>query len=236
MSRKRKRERRRIAGLTYSQTLLLFLLVVVIALGAALTFGYTLGVFDSFFPPPIAMEAPTLTPEIQGDTLVPDSSEHAPQPDASTATDTTSVLASITPTAAETEATPTTATPTATIPATAPADVCAQLDLRFLNATSNIAVWRVGNTSGHSFTLNRIEIEWPKSNDAIFNAFLDGNVIWSGEDLVSPTFITSWIGEPADRSVNSPSRLEFFFGTAAAASGYDLSLWFENGCVVSRSN
>ena len=82
----------------------------------------------------------------------------------------------------------------------------------------------------------RIEIAWPKSNDAIFNAFLDGDVIWSMEDLVSPTFMTQWVSDLESRVIGSMSRLEFFFGTAAAATGYDLAVHFDNGCEVTHSN
>jgi len=126
------------------------------------------------------------------------------------------------------------ATPSQTL--TPPADICAMLDLRFLSATSNIAAWRLQNDSGVALTITRIEIDWPKSNDAIFNAFLDGKVIWSDEDLTPPTIMTTWIGDPEDRSVGRLSRVEFFFGTLAAPGGYDLYLWFENGCEISAAN
>jgi hypothetical protein len=119
---------------------------------------------------------------------------------------------------------------------TPPADICAQLDLRFLSATSNIAAWRLQNDSGVTLTITRIEIDWPKSNDAIFNTFLNGKVIWSDEDLTPPTIMTAWIGNSEDRSVDRLSRVEFFFGTLAASGGYDLHLWFENGCEVSTAN
>jgi hypothetical protein len=119
---------------------------------------------------------------------------------------------------------------------TPPADICVQLDLRFLSATSNIAAWRLQNDSGVTLTITRIEIDWPKSNDAIFNTFLNGKVIWSDEDLTSPTIMTAWIGDPEDRSVDRLSRVEFFFGTLAESGGYDLHLWFENGCEVSAVN
>jgi len=235
MSQKRTRKGRKIAGITCGQGLLLFLLVVVVAFGAALAFGYSLGVFDRFFPQASATDHPTLSPDVLEDTPVPEIIEPSLQPgeDIETLSSTESV--DNTPKATETGSTITTATLTPTPPPTVPANVCAQLDLSYLNATSNIAAWRVSNTSGQPFTLNRIEIAWPGSNDAIFNAFLDGEVIWSGQDLISPTIITSWFGEHDDRTVDSLSRLEFFFGTEAAMAGYDLELWFENGCQVATS-
>lgn len=230
-----KQKRRKAARLTCGQMILLFLVVVVFALGAALAFGYSLGVFDRFIPQLPSPRDPTLTMEVRVDTAIPNTQIPANQ-DLVNTMDPPSTPGSPMPVATQTQATVPTPTLTSTTPPTAPPDVCAQIDLRLLNATSNIAAWRVGNASDQPFTLNRIEIGWPGSNDAIFNAFLDGNVIWSGQDLVSPTIITSWFGEREDRTIVSLSRLEFFFGTDAAQSGYDLTLRFENGCEVSASN
>jgi hypothetical protein len=154
---------------------------------------------------------------------------------------TTSELSSLvteTPSAKSTVQTSTPATQIATPghTLTPPADICALLDLRFISSISNIAAWRLQNDSGTALTITRIEIDWPKSNDAIFNVFLDGKVIWSDEDLTPPTIMTTWIGNPEDRSVGRLSRVEFFFGTMAASGGYDLYLWFDNGCEVSAAN
>jgi hypothetical protein len=235
MSQKRKRRGQKIAGLTCGQMLLLFFLVVVVATGAALAFGYSLGIFDRFFAQQSAIDQLTSPPEVHDATPEPETIEPSSQPDMASGTVSPTEIGTITPVATETGSAITTATWTPTTPPTAPADVCAQLNLSYLNATSNIVAWRVSNTSGQPFTLDRIETTWPGSNDAIFNAFLDGDVIWSGQDLVSPTIITSWFGERDDRTIVSLSRLEFFFGTAAAESGYDLILRFENGCEVSNS-
>jgi hypothetical protein len=236
MSERRKRGQRKGAGLTCGQMLLLLLLVVVIGLGAAIAFGYSLGIFDRFIKPGTTAMPSISTPDAHETKQALNPTEMAIQTDALVVTQDPGIVASSTLPVTETFSTPATATVTSTLPPTAPADVCAQLDLRYLNATSNVTVWQVNNPSGQSFTLSRIEISWPATNDAIFNAFLDGNVIWSGVDQVSPTFITSWFGERSDRTVDSSSRLEFFFGTTASESGYDLMLEFENGCEVSGSN
>jgi hypothetical protein len=235
MSQKLTRKGRKIAGLTCGQILLLFLLVVVVTFGAALAFGYTLGVFDRFFTKGTSTDQPTSPPDVHEVTPVPETIETTSQPDMDIETLSPTEIVANTPLATDTESTKATAILTPTTPPTAPANVCAQLDLSYLNATSNIVAWRVSNTSGSPFTLNRVEIVWPESNDAIFNAFLDGEVIWSGQDLISPTIITNWFGGHDDRMVDSLSRLEFFFGTEAATSGYALTLRFENGCEVSQS-
>jgi hypothetical protein len=84
--------------------------------------------------------------------------------------------------------------------------------------------------------ISRIEITWPESNDAIFNAFLNGKVIWLGEDLVPPTILTTWFGEEEDRQLQGVMSLEFFFGTQAAASGYGLRVQFSNGCAITAAH
>ena len=233
MNPKRGRQRRKVAGLTWGQMALLFFLIVILFMSAALVLGYNLGVLDPLLKPDSPDEPPTEIPNLQSNTPVPDGlgpiASIVPE-DQTSLSPTLSSLAPATPTVIESFSA------TATVTPTPPINVCAKLDLRFINATSNIATWRLQNSSGVSLALSRIEIDWPKSNDAIFNAFLDGAVIWSGQDLVSPTFVTSWIGEPGDRVVEELSRLEFFFGTTAASHGYDLTLRFDNGCEVATSN
>jgi hypothetical protein len=231
------RRRRTVAGFSCGQLLLLSLFVIVIALTAGLVFGYSLGLFDSFLQRDKLPVEPTLTESNE-----PTGAASADaSPEASTQqfqTTTTALESTSTPAdepATETPSLPATETTTPTTPPTVPANVCTQVDLDYLNVTSNIVAWRLSNDSGQAFILNRIEITWPGSNDAIFNAFLDGEVIWSGQDLVSPTIITTWFGEHSNRVLGTLSRLEFFFGTNAASSGYDLTIGFENGCVVSQS-
>ena len=234
-----RRRQRKVAGLTCGQIVLLLIFMVVLFMSVALVLGYNLGVFDRFVMPRPSSFPPTLMQDPQDNTLVPDGLVALTPSSEDTQTSISATLpnpTSGTPTSLANLSTPATATPAPTITLTPPADVCAQLDLRFLNATSNIATWRLQNTSGEELAITRIEIAWPKSNDAIFNAFLNGVVIWSGEDLFPPSFITTWIGEPQDRVIGALSRLELFFGTAAASSGYDLTLRFDNGCEVAHSN
>jgi len=242
MSAKRGRQWRKGAGLTWGQMALLFFLIVILFMSAALVLGYNLGVFDPLLKPESSSQPQKETPDLQSNkpnTPAPNGQEAIPPITQEVPAAIYSTLASptlVAPEMTERGSITATVTDTPTITPTPPIDVCAQLDLRFISAISNVAAWRLQNTSGVSLTLTRAEIAWPESNDAIFNAFLDGAVIWSSEDLVSPTFVTSWIGEPGDRDVDGLSRLEFFFGTSAASHGYDLKLRFDNGCEVATSN
>ena len=221
--------------MTGKQLSLLIILAVLLLLVVSAMLVFALGLFDESLIPDLPIGPSTRTvDEAEGTPSLVTSGYETSLP----ALDTPSSPGTETPLANSTVQTSTPATQTATPvqPLTPPADICALLDLCFLSATSNIAAWRLQNDSGVALASTRIEIDWPKSNDAIFNAFLDGKVIWSDEDLTPPTTMTTWIGNSEDRSAESLSRVEFFFGTLAESSGYDLHLWFENGCEVSAAN
>lgn len=214
---------------------MLIILAVLLFLVVSVTLVFALDLFDGTLVPGLPIGPSTSTTGEVKSTPSPG----APGLETSIPTlDTASWPGTETPIAIGTVQTSTPATQVATPghTLTPPADICAQLDLRFLSATSNIATWRLQNDSGVALTITRIELDWPKSNDAIFNAFLNGKVIWSGTSLTPPTIMTAWIGNSEDRSVDRLSRVEFFFGTLAASGGYDLHLWFENGCEVSTAN
>ena len=84
--------------------------------------------------------------------------------------------------------------------------------------------------------MESMNLDWPVSNDALFDIFLDGAHIWSGEDLDPPTPINSWMGGSGAREVGTSEDLEAFFGTAAAGSGYNLQITFTNGCQAVTGN
>ena len=114
--------------------------------------------------------------------------------------------------------------------------MCAQMDVDFIKSTSTIVLFRLRNSNPFSTSITQIVLNWPEENDAVFNAILDGNVIWAGVEMDSPTEMTNLRGEPRDRSIRGTHALEFFFGTPAAQRGYRLDVSFENGCVVSIAN
>lgn len=235
MNRKTGRRSRRVLGMTGRQLGVLVILAVLLLLVVLGALFFVLGFFDESLTPVLPTEPSELIPgEVEG-TPSPGAPVHQTSLPTSNAptlqgTETPGAISTVYTSTPATQA----ATPSHTM--TPPADICALLDLLFLSTTSNIAAWRLQNDSGTALTITRIEIDWPKSNDAIFNAFLDGKVIWSNVGLIPPTIMTTWIGDPEDRSVEKLSRVEFFFGTMAAPGGYDLHLWFDNGCEVSATN
>ena len=240
MSRRPPNRGQRVFGMTGRQWVIVILLLTLLLLGGGGLLGYALGVFNHLLTPaspsPPIEQIPPTTPQETANP-VPTTAEPVIQLTRVTST----VAVSESPTVTIGSQTPLargspTITNTATITTTPAPNVCSQLNLQFLGAVSNVAQWRLQNASGTALELTRAEVYWPQSNDAVFNVFLNGTAIWSSQDFVPPTIIGSWIGTPSDRMVDGVERLEFFFGLSAEESGYNLTLWFGNGCRVSAAN
>ncbi|MGB2895019.1 MAG: serine/threonine-protein kinase [Anaerolineales bacterium] len=190
---------------------------------------------------PTASRTPTAT--VAGTTSVLPSASSTPSPSA-----TLTPTRTVTPTATHTRtATPTaththTATPTATrtlTPTRTPTptqDACTLIAVGSFSRTSNIAKWVITNNSGATITIAAIDLGWPASNIALFNIFVDGTVVWTSVDTTPPTYIDSWVGGQSAREVNSSASLEASFGTNAAGAGYNLTVFFSNGCQASAGN
>jgi hypothetical protein len=180
---------------------------------------------NSATPSTGSLETPTITPIADGSPTASPSE-----------TPVTQTPTSISPVASATTELTNTPQPSPTLTPTTDVDVCTLIDLDFIKSTSTIALWRLQNNSSTIARINKIEMEWPIENDAVFNSILNGKVIWVGEDLFSPTLMDSWYGEPADRDVIGTNALEFFFGTPASSNGYNLQISFDNGCTIASSN
>lgn len=213
---------------------------------------------DNPVPPPALVGTPGTTTALTGTASAVSTSTRTPtasRTHTATMTGTLSVspLVSSTPSPSATYTPTRTATPTATptrtaspsatptrtptITATPTQDVCPLIDIGGFSSTSNIAGWEITNDSGATITIERIDLDWPASNDALFNIFVNGTVVWAGVDTTPPTHIDStWVGGQSARQVGTSAELEVFFGTNAAGSGYNLSVTFDNGCQASAEN
>jgi serine/threonine protein kinase len=142
--------------------------------------------------------------------------------------------ATYTPTRTATLTATTTLTPTRT--ATPTQDVCPLIGIGGFSSASNIAEWEITNDSGATITIEVIDLQWPTSNAALHNIFVDGVVVWAGENSPPDAHIASWVGGQSAREVDSSAPLWAFFGTDAADSEYNLSITFDNGCQASAGN
>jgi serine/threonine-protein kinase len=179
----------------------------------------------------------------------------SPTPPGTIAATTTTPLVSTTPSASATASptrtptqtftptrtsTPTvTATRTATVPPTSTpsptVDICGLIGVGGFSVNGSTARWTITNNSGAAITLDSMNLSWPPANDALFNVFLKGGMIWSGVLTSSPTSISSWSGGAGARQIDTSANLELFFGVAAS-SGYSLTLNFTNGCQATTGN
>ena len=196
---------------------------------AILALTETASVVSSSTRTPTATRTSTAT--VTGTLSVSPLASSTPSP---SATYTPTRTATATPTRTASPSATATLTPTTT--ATPTQDVCPLIDIGDFTSTSNIAGWEITNDSGATIRIEVIDLNWPASNDALFNIFVGGTVVWSSVDTAPPTHIDSWIGGQSAREVTSSTDLEAFFGTMAAGSGYNLSVTFDNGCQVSTGN
>jgi hypothetical protein len=202
---------------------------------------------DNLVPPPALDGTPGATTALTETASALSASTRTPtvsRTPTATVTGTLSVtsVASATPYPSPTYTPTRTATPTAThtlpptLTATPTQDICALIDIGSFSRMSNVAKWEITNDSDETIRIEVIDLNWPASNDALFNIRADGSAIWVGEDLAPPTYITSWVGDPSAREVDSSAELEAFFGINAAGSGYNLLITFDNGCQASAGN
>jgi len=131
-------------------------------------------------------------------------------------------------------------TPTPTLPPsptrTATIDVCALISLSGFSRAGSTTTWTITNTSGDVLTVDVIDLDWPASNDALYNFYINSSQIWSGEQLNSPTHIDVSGLPLSQRQVGASGTMRAFFGMSAASSGYNLQVEFDNSCQVSKAN
>ncbi|MCJ7825940.1 MAG: hypothetical protein MUP44_13675, partial [Anaerolineales bacterium] len=130
-----------------------------------------------------------------------------------------------------------TSTPT-TPPLPSPTiDVCSTLALSGFSISGQEVSWNVFNGGTQAVKITSIYLNWPGSNVSLKKIYLDGNMLWQGNDKNPPTTISSgW--ETSGRTIapGSSKRLSFFFDQNAALSAYALTITMDNGCAVSANN
>jgi len=147
-----------------------------------------------------------------------------------TATRTPTTTSTPTTTMTSTTAPPSTSTPTPTV------DICSQLSVGGFSRASNVASWTLRNDSSTTVRVEVVDLNWPISNEGLFNLIMGGSTIWSGADFDGATHVGSWSGPASAREVRGSAKFEAAFGLQVAGSGYSLAIVFDNGCRVSTGN
>jgi serine/threonine-protein kinase len=121
--------------------------------------------------------------------------------------------------------------PTATNP---PADPCAALSIGGFNRDGKTVGWSLTNDSSSSQTVKSIHLTWPGDNQALFKVDLSGSTVWVGDEPVSPTSISAWIGGETSRTFTGGQPIQFRFKANAVDGSYGLVVDFVSGCRLSR--
>ena len=109
---------------------------------------------------------------------------------------------------------------------------CSQLLIVSFSTGNKKTSWSVVNNSSTSLPFNSLTLSWPASNGNLSKIFYASSKIW--ESSASPPSITI---NPSGQVLpgNTTTRVEFFFVSDSAPSGYTLMLNID-GCVINTSN
>ncbi len=93
--------------------------------------------------------------------------------------------------------------------------------------------WTVSNNAPSTVTINRITLSWPAANTDLDKVFFGQSKIWDGTGpppsiVINPGSVI--LGG------NLSNKLSFYFLNTVASGGYNISITYNNGCSVSRSN
>ncbi len=133
---------------------------------------------------------------------------------------------------------PPTATHTHAPPSPTTENVCDNIRISNFAVNGQTISWTITNDSATNATINAITINWPSGNDYLDSITLGGETIWDQQDNLPPTVVdASWKGN-ASRTIGAGSTMTitFQFGEAAASSGYDLNIQFNQDCSKSAQH
>jgi serine/threonine protein kinase len=134
-----------------------------------------------------------------------------------------------TPTYTPTATKPPTATPpppTKTPTRTPTSDPCTGISVSGYSTVARNVIWQVENDNPSAVTITKLVIDWPASNGTLEKVRAGNKTIWDAGSDTSPTRIdvTQTV------AANDAITLTFSFKEKAADSGYDLDVYFEEGC------
>ena len=97
--------------------------------------------------------------------------------------------------------------------------------------------WMVRNDSSFSITITQVNLSWLAGNDSLDKIFLGSAKIW--DQTASPPSVaitTGWTGGSRTIGSSANQELRFTFISQSISSGYNLKVWFTNGCSINKSN
>jgi hypothetical protein len=114
---------------------------------------------------------------------------------------------------------------------------CGSISLSNFITETKRAKWSINNNAATTITVTKINLTWPAENDALDKIFLGSAKIWDQAAPPPSISITSgWTGGSRTIGSSATKELTFTFISQSISSGYNVTVWFDNGCSLSRSN
>ncbi|MBE0409181.1 MAG: hypothetical protein IBX69_05545 [Anaerolineales bacterium] len=189
------------------------------------------------------LETPQVSPPV-GETSIPGTTPLAsptspwlPPPGASPTSP--PLVPTATPPVVEPTPTNTPVVPTQPVPPTQ--SPSCNLSGQISSISGTFVVMNLGNNSGEMVTIERIVIYWPQPEamNQELQSVETSATIWVGQESTSPTVITAFQGGVELRQIAANSNMDLRFSfkrSVVEASGYSITVTFDNGCQVSASD
>jgi len=136
------------------------------------------------------------------------------------------------------EPTNTTVPPSNTpVPPSITPNPCGSISISGFYTETKRATWSINNNSVATISISKINLSWPAGNDSLDKIFLGSAKIWDQNAPPPSVVITSgWTGGSRTIGSSASKELKFTFISQSISSGYNLKVWFTNGCSVNKSN
>lgn len=193
----------------------------------------------TFTPTPTNTATPTNTPT-PTDTLTPTPGPSLTPTATSTRTPTITYTPTNTPTKTltptATRCPPDVCTPTPTATPTATATPACGTYGSFVSSTGTKLDLQLQNNGIETVTIMKMFFFWPSANDELKYIKLGGELVWKARDEFPPTTVSDheWLGSDYLRKIQiySFETMQFIFKRSAESSGYNVTIYFDNGCTV----
>ena len=137
------------------------------------------------------------------------------------------------PTSTNTSPPPTNTSP----PPTNTSSPCGSISIGNFYTETKRANWSVNNNSAATISISQINLSWPAGNDSLDKIFLGSSKIWD-QTAPPPSVVISsgWTGGSRIIGSSANQELIFTFISQSMSSGYNLTVWFTNGCSINKAN
>lgn len=175
----------------------------------------------------ISLSPPTPTPS------------NTPGPSSTPSPTNSPIPPSATPTPSDTPAPTATTVPSLTpVPSATPSiDPCSMITLGTFSYSGSKIWWPLTNGTASTILLIQFDLSWPFAEN-LDKAEMDGQNFWDGTAYSPASINSGWSGGASKRQVSAGQTRQVRFDfdqDPVPATGYSVTLTFDNGCVISDS-